>query len=208
MKQLATDNGTEERSPQRKRGRGATGPKTREGKKRSSLNAVTHGITAKDLVLATESKEEFNSWMREYLHHYNPHGPVETALVQTLVITRWRWRRLLRAENGAIMAHQKKLTQRFQAAQAWKTMQDDSLPASERRLAKTRWEEDQNIARLLGTLPELDQCERFAKYESRVNRDFFCAVERLEQLQLARLRDSSDHSVLSFHVGRPAQSKG
>jgi hypothetical protein len=39
--------------------RKCTGPKTPEGKARSSMNAVTHGPRARTILLSTEQREHF-----------------------------------------------------------------------------------------------------------------------------------------------------
>jgi hypothetical protein len=38
----------------------STGPRTAEGKARSSQNVRTHGLTATELVIAAEDREEFD----------------------------------------------------------------------------------------------------------------------------------------------------
>jgi hypothetical protein len=39
----------------------STGPQTRAGKARSRLNAVKHGLTAKDIVIGDEDPKEFEA---------------------------------------------------------------------------------------------------------------------------------------------------
>jgi hypothetical protein len=71
------------------------GPKTPEGKAKSSQNALRHGLTAADsATLPTESQDDFQSLLDAYLDRYHPADAIEIELVQTLAITRWRLRRI------------------------------------------------------------------------------------------------------------------
>jgi len=70
------------------------GPKTDSGRKKSSQNAVTHGLYANAVVLPTESHEQYQEMLDAYLHQFQPEGPVEHDLVEEMVAAKWRQRRL------------------------------------------------------------------------------------------------------------------
>jgi hypothetical protein len=70
------------------------GPKTPEGKKRSSLNALKHGLNAQsDHALEEISKQHgvpYEEVLGEMLRHYAPADPVERQLVQRIARCVWR----------------------------------------------------------------------------------------------------------------------
>src|SRR5437899_2171496 len=89
----------------RRNARLATGPKTAEGKKTSSRNAIKHGLLVKNLVITGSGREdqaEFDSLLAEMLDYYEPVGIAEDLLVQEIATSYWRSARALRCERGAI----------------------------------------------------------------------------------------------------------
>jgi hypothetical protein len=77
--------------------RNATGPRTPAGKKRSRQNAMTYGIFAKDVVLSSESRSQFNLLLSRLIEDRHPEGALEHILVVKLATNVWRYWRLLRA---------------------------------------------------------------------------------------------------------------
>jgi hypothetical protein len=53
----------------------STGPRTESGKQRSSLNALTHGLTATSPVLATEDPAAYKLHIQQFRDEYNPPPP-------------------------------------------------------------------------------------------------------------------------------------
>jgi len=78
------------------------GPKTAEGKKISSLNAVRHGLTAGTAVLRNESPELFRLVFDSYIEHFQPVGHVELDLVEEMAVAKWRQRRMWGIESAQI----------------------------------------------------------------------------------------------------------
>jgi hypothetical protein len=78
------------------------GPSTPEGLAASSLNAVTHGISAKTLILQNESPTEFLALLNSYLDRLQPANQIEIDLVSDLVASRWRLRRMWRYETAML----------------------------------------------------------------------------------------------------------
>ncbi|MCC6390695.1 MAG: hypothetical protein IT167_08835 [Bryobacterales bacterium] len=77
----------------RENGRKSKGPITPEGKKRSSLNSVTHGLASKCVVLATESQEAYDDLAAKYQQEWQPVSVTETHLLTQMVNSCWRLRR-------------------------------------------------------------------------------------------------------------------
>ena len=72
----------------------STGPRTAAGKQRSSQNALTHGLTSRSPVLATEDPAAYQLHCRQFFDEYQPATPTETQLTQELVDTAWRLNRI------------------------------------------------------------------------------------------------------------------
>ncbi len=72
----------------------STGPRTAAGKQRSSMNALTHGLTSRSPVLATEDPAAYQLHCRQFYGEYQPATPTETQLTQELADTAWRINRI------------------------------------------------------------------------------------------------------------------
>lgn len=87
----------------------STGPKTPEGKEKVKLNALKHGLLAKEVVLkegeGKENQEEFSIVIQNLLNTYLPQGPIEEMLVERIAVCYWRLRRSVRYEAGILRAN-------------------------------------------------------------------------------------------------------
>jgi len=77
-----------------------TGPRTTAGKAVSRFNALKHGIFAVHQILFDETAEDLAELSAEYHEHHSPANSNEILLVDTLVHTEWRLRRMRRIEAG------------------------------------------------------------------------------------------------------------
>lgn len=75
------------------------GPRTVEGKRRSSQNARKHGLWSAAIVLPNENAAEFRSLARDLIAELGASGTLELELVQHVVIAAWRIRRLRKYET-------------------------------------------------------------------------------------------------------------
>jgi hypothetical protein len=84
----------------------STGPKTEEGKKISSSNAMIHGLLAKEVVITTgegkENEAEFQSLLAGLRDYYQLVGMVEDLRVQEVAASDWHTARALRCERGVL----------------------------------------------------------------------------------------------------------
>jgi hypothetical protein len=74
--------------------RSSTGPKTPEGKARSSQNARKHGLTAREVFVAPDQQEEFDEFLAAYQDDLQPQGMLEQDLFNQLVAAAWNLRRI------------------------------------------------------------------------------------------------------------------
>ena len=100
----------------RKNAKRSTGPRTPEGKARSSQNASRHGLFARDTVLPDENPQEFIQLIDQLELDLKAVGGFERRLVCHIADAEWRMRRLVRLETGAL-THQLE-TERLRAQQA------------------------------------------------------------------------------------------
>ncbi|HXY74627.1 MAG TPA: hypothetical protein VEH58_04820 [Dehalococcoidales bacterium] len=78
------------------------GVKTKEGKQAIRLNAVTHGLLSKEVVLPGEDSHLMKELRDRLMTEYDPQGEMETILVERIVSSIWRLRRMLMAETKLI----------------------------------------------------------------------------------------------------------
>ncbi len=72
----------------------STGPRTAAGKQRSSMNALTHGLTSRSPVLPSEDPAAYQHHCRQFFDEYQPATPTESQLTQELADTAWRLNRI------------------------------------------------------------------------------------------------------------------
>ena len=80
----------------------STGPKTQEGKHRSSLNALRHGLTGQIIVLPGDDLDAYQRHVQSFVTQCQPKGAIEAQLVQTLADTAWRLNRVSALENNLL----------------------------------------------------------------------------------------------------------
>jgi hypothetical protein len=72
----------------------STGPKSASGKARSRLNAVTHGLTSRQLVVGAEKPEDFDAFREALFADLEPSGALQCELVDEIARFQWRLRRI------------------------------------------------------------------------------------------------------------------
>ncbi len=106
-----------------------TGPKTREGKFKTSLNAFKHGLYSKNFIIKTEDAAVFEDFSKSFIDEFQPSTPSELELLQQLISVAWRRHRVaeliqlridkaidatLAAANARQEAHELRLATLFQ----------------------------------------------------------------------------------------------
>lgn len=79
-----------------------TEPTTARGKANSSRNAQKHGLLSRHLIIAGESREEFDELLATLQDELRPVGLLENSLAERIAVTIWRQRRLGCAESASI----------------------------------------------------------------------------------------------------------
>jgi hypothetical protein len=78
------------------------GPVTPEGHARCQTAATTHGLTARRIVLETESEDDFRALRDAYLTEFQPESALELHLVGQLVAASWRLDRAAAIETALL----------------------------------------------------------------------------------------------------------
>jgi predicted negative regulator of RcsB-dependent stress response len=131
----------------------STGPRTPEGKQRSSYNALRHGLTGRVVVLPGEDMEVYNAFCKELIADLAPETPTERQYAQTFCDTQWRLNRARSYEESMLalghFEHADSLgiehPEALAALTAAKTFREDSkafvnLTLYEQRLQRTQKE--------------------------------------------------------------------
>jgi len=86
-----------------------SGPNTDEGKKRVSLNALKHGLTARSpqalAALEERSADRFQPILDNVLAYYAPMDPIEEALVNRIARCLWRLARAAEMEARSLESY-------------------------------------------------------------------------------------------------------
>ena len=78
----------------------STGPRTSEGRKRSSLNAFRHGLTGQIIMHTPEDEQAFKKHCDGIREALAPVGALELDLAQAIAEDRWRLNRARALENS------------------------------------------------------------------------------------------------------------
>jgi hypothetical protein len=87
------------RAANRANAKKSTGPRTPQGKKRVSLNALTHGLTASTAVLPFENADHFEKFASALRADLRPSGFLQTLLAERVIDAAWKLRRASRAQT-------------------------------------------------------------------------------------------------------------
>jgi hypothetical protein len=149
----------------------STGPRTEEGKKRSSLNALSHGLTGQTVVLPEDDLAAYQKHCAQFHAELKPQGLLETKAVQTIADTYWRLDRIRAMENNLFSLGFHELSGELSS--------DD--PAIHCALAQAKSLDGRG-----------DLLTRLSLYEQRLTRTLAQAKAELKQLQQERAEAEQD----------------
>ena len=81
----------------------STGPRTPEGKQRSSSNALRHGLTAQQALIPGDDPEAYKKFRDDFIAGLQPKGALELQLAENMAGMQWRLNRC-RAIEQSILA--------------------------------------------------------------------------------------------------------
>ncbi|MEW6014215.1 MAG: hypothetical protein AB1690_02715 [Candidatus Zixiibacteriota bacterium] len=111
----------------------STGPKTPEGKKKSSRNAIRHGFFARDLIVncpyLNESPADYDRYDSVITSHLCPNSQAQELLAKKLTFSVWRQQRLITAFLSHIEARVHILSEKLpRNSPLKKTFKEADLP--------------------------------------------------------------------------------
>jgi hypothetical protein len=78
----------------------STGPRTPEGKSRTRLNGLRHGLTGQTILLPEEDRAVYDKHCADFLTELAPRGAVETQVAQSIADDYWRLNRIKAIEDN------------------------------------------------------------------------------------------------------------
>jgi hypothetical protein len=151
----------------RKNAQRSTGPRTQEGRARSSINALRHGITGQVSIMTVEDRGAHDKFVQELIERFQPEGSVELQFASLIAEDFWRLQRIRAVENDMLALGN------FSEAAAI----DVDHPEIHASLTRARTFLDQS-----------KDFERLTLYEQRINRAIEKNRSQLEELQAERKR--------------------
>jgi hypothetical protein len=165
----------------RRNAKKSTGPKTEDGKARSRLNALTHGLSARTVtpVLPHEDPKALDERIRKWVQDWQPRDEMENELVTRAAKLSWQIDRADRFETAHLARRVRKAQRR--AAGAPDPRRIEEVTSLGRRLLKTDWTSP--VAVLVAELESTSEgcrwlLDRWAELEARLSR--FGAIENLD----------------------------
>jgi hypothetical protein len=77
----------------------STGPRTPEGRAKSALNAIKHGLCAQTVIISSENSDEFRVFAKNLTTDFAPINQVERNMVKRIVSLSWRLERATKYES-------------------------------------------------------------------------------------------------------------
>ena len=145
----------------------STGPRTAEGKQRSSQNAIKHGLCALDPLIPGEDPDAFQEHFCEMEQDLKPATAIESNLVEQIADVSWRLKRLSRIEAAVLTA--------FYDATAEQPLNQGNNT-------------DQLLGKALAHHDRLDALNRLSRYEAQLSRRYHRALKEFRDLRKERIR--------------------
>ncbi len=184
----------------------STGPRSPAGKTKSSMNALTHGLTGRNVLLPGEDPSDFDSFREAVLANLHISGALEGALSDMIVAYLWRLDRVPKFEAMLYKRGYKELLvgQAAESVSRYESTEKERVLASlehkkvaagdrdahadaQERLARARAELDDpafNPTRVLESSPEAFL--NLWRHETALLRSLLGTLHELERLQAKR----------------------
>jgi len=146
----------------------STGPRTAEGKRAVSQNAVKHGLFAREAVIKCEDPAAYELHREALLDELKPVGAIESMLAERIVSLSWRLQRVERMQNQATDC----------------LIEEDYLPLG--RMITKKWSGNLKII------------EKLFMHERRIESSLNRTITKLKKLQIVRRIEREDAAEQLF----------
>jgi hypothetical protein len=202
----------------------STGPKTPEGKAAVRLNALKHGLLSQAVLLPGEDEEALRELGQNLKVELQPVGELESLLVDRIIASYWRLRRLGRVEAGIFawdlygdLARRanEEVNSHTKPAIIKMVYEDDSRPP-ERIVPPEKDQETRSKAQEIEAMQDAETptlgltfirdanganaFSKLSRYEAGIERSLYKALHELQRLQGARRVDGTAPSPLAIDV--------
>jgi hypothetical protein len=144
----------------------STGPRTEEGKAKSSMNGFQSPFTALTEIMTDDERIAKNEFIAAYIKDLDPLGPVEYQLAYTLALDNWRLNRIKAAEENIF---------------AWGYAAEPGLDAGT-GIPKV----EAAFAHALSYMTHAERIDKISLYESRLSRVIARTTKLLNERQAQR----------------------
>jgi hypothetical protein len=197
-------------SANRANAKSSSGPKTQAGKARSRMNAVKHGLTAREITVEGESPEEFDALRDGLFADHKPASALERELIDRLAGLFWRLRRLPVVEAGLLngltdcsySSDPRQLSDAELERRIQRTARIISNNSSERTLSHAFQQlgvTAQNDAELL---KRVEMLNNLARYEASLMNGVTKTLTLLRALQAERAADEAEANTIDGQPGK------
>ena len=149
----------------RRNGAKSRGPITPQGKLASAQSNLKHGLFADAVTIDGECTEAFTALQTSLFERLQPEGPIELALVENMVMCRWRQMRLWVMEKSALNHEMRKQSAANQAA-----FNQEDKPTRAALAYRALTDETHSL-------------DNLSRYETRFDRQFSRALQRFNELR-------------------------
>jgi hypothetical protein len=196
----------------------STGPKTPEGKAAVRMNALKHGLLSQEILLPGEDEEALRGLGERLRDELQPVGELENLLVDRIITSYWRLRRLGRVEAG-IFAWELYGELARRAQEEAKSLR--KYPLDPRRVIPTitdeeKYQEARSEAQEMEAKQEAETAtlgrtfirdadganafSKLSRYETAIERSLYKALHELQRLQAARGADGNAPPPVTIDV--------
>ena len=155
----------------RKNAQRSSGPRTPEGRAKSSMNALRHGITGQVSIMTVEDRGAHDKFVQELIEGLQPEGAVELQFASVIAEDFWRLQRIRAVENDML------------------ALGNFSDAAS---IDVDHPEIHASLTRAQTFLDQSKDFERLTLYEQRINRAIEKNRKQLAELQAERKRERQE----------------
>lgn len=192
----------------RKNATRSTGPRTAEGKWRSSHNALKHGLEAIQRILPDESAEEYAVFLEAFVSDLRPVGHAELFFARRAADLAWRLQRASRAEADLFRHEDEELRRRVnQEANRQRAEQrladfiagqsDEIVEQVEKIREAFTQSEAISLAPAFQVYYDKDPMTRLGAYETRLDRGLKRSLRELARLRELREWDPAEADAWS-----------
>jgi len=208
----------------------STGPKTPEGKAAVRLNALKHGLLSQEILLPGEDEEALRELGERLRDELQPVGELENLLVDRIIASYWRLRRVARLETGifawelygelARQAHEEASSHTEPVI--YEVVWDDDLRPPESIVPPEKDQETRSKAQEIDAKQEIEAMQdaetptlgltfirdaneanafsKLSRYEAAIERSLYKALHELQRLQASRRADGNAPPPVAIDV--------